>query len=202
MTHGERGFTLVEMLVSLALLGLAATMMATGLTSVTRLSTSNEAGIVASQTVEAAQSALRDCIERLRPATRFDGASLSADFEGGPASMTFVALPPIAERPSPKRRFDLKMDEGGGLVLGDGQAPLLSRVAGLRIAYFGPDASGVSHWTDQWTGRPTAPEAIRIDVTFARGDRRRWPELVVRPATTVDSTCVLDINTGKCRGRA
>ncbi|QYE33905.1 prepilin-type N-terminal cleavage/methylation domain-containing protein [Polymorphobacter sp. PAMC 29334] len=202
MTKSERGFTLVEMLVSLALLGLAATMMATGFASATRLTRSNEARTVAGETVAAAQSGLRDRIERLRPATRFDGAALAADFEGGPASMTFVALPPISERPSPQRRFHLEIDENGGLVLGDGQAALLSGVADLRLAYFGPDATGVPHWTDDWSARPTAPEAIRIDVTFAPGDRRRWPEMIVRPATTVDTTCVLDTNTGKCRGRS
>lgn len=201
MTDRERGFTLVEMLVSLALLGLAATMMATGFVSATRLTSSNEARTVAGETVEAAQAGLRDRIERLRPATRFDGAALAADFEGGPESMTFVALPPVAERPSPQRRFRLELDENGNLPLGDG-APLLSRVEDLRIAYFGPDATGVPRWTDEWNARPTAPEAIRIGVTFPSGDRRHWPELIVRPAATVDTTCVLDVNTGKCRGRA
>jgi len=201
VTQDERGFTLVEMLVSLVLLGLAATMMATGFASATRLTSSNEARTVAGETVEAAQSGLRDRIERLRPATRFDGAALAADFEGGPASMTFVALPPVAERPSPQRRFHLELDDGN-LVLGEGEAKLLSGVEALQIAYFGPDATGVPRWTDEWSARPTAPEAIRIGVTFARGDRRQWPELIVRPATTVDATCVFDVNTGKCRGRA
>ncbi len=201
MRQGERGFTLVEMLVSLALLGLAATMMATGFASATRLTRSNEARTAAGETVEAAQSGLRDRIERLHPATRFDGAALAADFEGGPASMTFVALPAAAERPSPQRRFRLEVDSDGNLVLGDGEAKLLSGVEALQIAYFGPDAAGVPHWTDAWSLRPTAPEAIRIGVTFAPGDRRQWPELVVRPATTVDTTCVLDVATGKCRGR-
>jgi len=200
VTQGERGFTLVEMLVSLALLGLAATMMATGFASATRLTRSNEARTAAGETVEAAQSALRDRIERLRPATRFDGAALAADFEGGPESMTFVALPSAAERPSPQRRFRLELDIDGNLALGD--AKLLSGVEALQIAYFGPDATGVPRWTDEWSARPTAPEAIRIGVTFARGDRRHWPDLIVRPATTVDTTCVLDVNTGKCRGRA
>lgn len=200
MTSNERGFTLVEMLVSLALLGLAATMMATGFASATRLTRSNEMRTVAGETVEAAQSGLRDRIERLRPATRFDGAALAADFDGGPASMTFVALPPAAERPSPQRRFRLELDSDGSLALGD--AKILSGVDALQIAYFGPDATGVPRWTDEWSARPTAPEAIRIGVTFARGDRRRWPDLIVRPATTVDTTCVLDVNTGKCRGRA
>ena len=201
MTPGERGFTLVEMLVSLALLGLAATMMATGFASATRLTSSNEVRTVASETVEAAQAELRDRIERLRPATRFDGAAFAADFEGGPESMTFVALPSAAERPSPQRRFRLGLDGDGNLVLGDREAKLLSGVEALQIAYFGPDATGVVRWTDEWSLRPTAPEAIRIGVTFTPGDRRQWPELVVRPAATVDTTCVLDVNTGKCRGR-
>lgn len=200
MTQNERGFTLVEMLVSLALLGLGATMMATGFASATQLTRSNEARTVAGETVEAAQSGLRDRIERLRPATRFDGAALAADFEGGPASMTFVALPPAADRPSPQRRFQLGVDSDGNLALGE--AKILSGVEALQIAYFGPDAIGVPRWSDEWSARPTAPEAIRIGVTFARGDRRQWPDLIVRPATTVDTTCVLDVNTGKCRGRA
>jgi hypothetical protein len=34
------------------------------------------------------------------------------------------------------------------------------------------------------------------------GDPRVWPELIVHPAATVDSLCVIDAATGDCRGRA
>ena len=64
---GDAGFTLVEMLVSLTLLALAAVMMLEGLGSGQRLWAGETARIARGETVQAAQAMLRARIERLRP---------------------------------------------------------------------------------------------------------------------------------------
>jgi general secretion pathway protein J len=36
---------------------------------------------------------------------------------------------------------------------------------------------------------------------FADGDARRWTDLIVSPRVDVDTTCVYDMLTKRCRGR-
>jgi general secretion pathway protein J len=203
----DDGFTLVEMLVSLTLLALAAMLMATGLASARGLWSRIEASGARSETVEAAQTLLRDRIERLRPVTLFDQSAPYADIEGERDRLVFTALPIDSERPAAMRRFQLTQ-QARDLVLedADGMFPartLISGVAELEIAYFGPEtAGGPAHWQPSWSHQPTPPELVRIRVTFAPGDRRVWPPLIIRPAATVDALCTIAPERDTCRGRS
>lgn len=206
MTRDD-GFTLVEMLVSLALLAMAAMLMATGLASARGLWGRIEASGVRSETVEAAQTLLRDRIERLRPITRFDQSTPYAEIDGERDQLVFTALPVDSARPAAMERFRLTQ-QAHDLVLedADGVVPartLISGVSELEIAYFGPEtAGGPSQWRQSWSHQPTPPELVRVRVTFAPGDRRVWPTLIVRPAATVDALCTIDAERNTCRGRS
>jgi hypothetical protein len=39
-------------------------------------------------------------------------------------------------------------------------------------------------------------------VSFFEGERRQWPDLVIRPAPTVNVNCTLDPDTAQCFGDA
>ena len=203
----DDGFTLVEMLVSLALLAMAAVLMGSGLASARGLWGRIEANGARSETVEAAQTLLRDRIERLRPVTLFDQSTPYADVDGERGRLVFTALPFDAERPAAMARFRLTQHERD-LVLEDaaGAFPphvLLSGVSELEIAYFGPEtAGGAPEWRQSWARQPTPPELVRIRVKFAAGDRRVWPTLIIRPAATVDALCTIDPERNTCRGRS
>lgn len=208
------GFTLIEMLVSLALLGMASLMLADELALGHRVSARSEARISAGEGIESAQNLIRDRLERLQPLTRFDGTTPFVELEGAPAALKFLAPPPQSQGPSPPRRFKLSRTSSGDLVLAsiDGFAPdddrnyravvLLRGIQQLDIAYFGPLPTGRGgFWQTIWSQRSVPPAAVRVRIAFAAGDRRVWPDLIVRPAATIDTQCSLD-KLGRCVGRA
>ena len=211
----DAGFTLVEMLVSLTLLALAAVMMLEGLGAGQRLWSGEAARTARGESVEAAQAALRARIERLRPATRFDAKTSYADIEGDDRQLVFIAPPADVNRPAANQRYRLTLDNQGDLVLGrappqvDAEAGavytdqvLLQDVGGLSISYYGPDETGAApQWRADWSRRATPPDLVRVRLALKAGDRRVWPELIIHPAARVDTLCVIDAATGSCRGR-
>ena len=58
---------------------------------------------------------------------------------------------------------------------------LVAKVARLDIAYWGSTATDQSAaWQARWDG-PAPPQLVRIRLVFAKGDRRRWPDLIAAP---------------------
>ena len=207
----EAGFTLVEALVAVAMLGLAGAMIVEGLAAGERLWRDQSRLESGGQEVEAAQTLLRDRIERLRPITRYREGKARADLDGEADSFDFIALPSDVERPATLRWFDLSRTDAGELVLDatpwrGGEASrqvLLRRVDDLELAYFGATLEDPQpQWRDSWSDQALPPQLVRIRITFGRGDRRVWPDLIVHPAITVDSACEIDTDTGGCRGRS
>lgn len=203
----DEGFTLVEMLVSLAILGVASALMAEGFSASRGALGRLRAHDRDTATVASAEMRLRAALERMAVRARFDAATPYVEIDGDTGRLDFAAAaPPGASTPVEAERLSLSPD--GDLVLGpaaDGPpAPdrvLLHDAASLDIAYFGRDGSAAG-WRDDWVRQPSPPELVRVRVGFARGDRRGWPELIVRPAAEVDNDCVIDADTAQCRGRA
>ncbi len=209
----EAGFTLVEMLVSLALLGVAALLMVQGFSAsrgAWRRMTARES---ASEAIAVAETRLRAGLEQIVVRARFEKDTPYIDLDGGPRQLDFLSAPPLGEPPGAVERRRLSLTSDGDLQLqamdihGEpGGAPdtLLRHVAGLQIGYFDPSGAGAGAgggWRDDWSGQPVPPTLVRVRVDFPPGDRRVWPELMARPAATVDAQCVIDGDTGACRGR-
>lgn len=209
----DGGFTLVEMLVSLALLGMAAVLMLEGLQSGQRLWAGEASRTARGETIEAAQGSLRAKLERLRPVTRFGGSTSFADVDGSDRQLVFIAPPADVERPAAARRYRLALSDRGDLLLGSAEAGadpqgvyrdqvLLSDVRALSISYYGRGGAGEApQWWSDWKRREAPPELVKIKAELKAGDRRVWPELVVHPAATVDTLCSIDATSGLCRGR-
>lgn len=216
--HREDGFTLVELLVSLALLSMTAVLLLATLTTGRGVERRANASATAGESIAAVQDLLHDRLEAMVPEARFGPGDPIVDMRGEADVLDFTAAPPTAQRPAPPQRFRLLLTRAGELslfaidpltnvtdpdmpsVIGWTRAPLLGNVARLDIAYFGaapPD--GQRRWRPRWHDRPTLPELVRIRVGFAPGDRRPWPDLIVRPAATVNTACLIDRTTGRCR---
>lgn len=212
----EAGFTLIELLVALAVLGLAAGLLATSLGGawaalpLTRQPQRDESVI-------AAQRIIRARIERMTPVVRMDSTQQIVDARGYPRQFSFPAPPLDRAGPGALQRFRLMLTSSGDLVLFsasglDGRIDLndpslvgwqatrlLGGVRDIDISYYGPDRlHPEERWQAFWLDRAQPPALIRVRLNFAAGDRRRWPDLIVRPRATVNAVCRISRASGRC----
>jgi general secretion pathway protein J len=210
----DAGFSLIEALASLVVVGMIGLMLVEGVSTGHRVWERMDWREAHGEALEAAQTILRDRIEQTFPSTRYDKAPPYIDFKGKAEQMAFLANPPVSERPAAIRRYTLALDAGANMVLSSisdvpppDQAPvtrqiLLSGVRELDLAYFGANQfDPIRRWRPIWDDEPSLPEAVRVRLTFEPGDERRWPDLIIRPRTTIDAACMLNPITHHCKGR-
>jgi general secretion pathway protein J len=210
----DAGFSLIEALASLVVVAMIGLMLVQGVTTGRRVWERIDTREAHGEALEAAQTTLRDRVEQIYPATLYDKSPPYIDFEGKAEQMSFLANPPLSERPAAIRRYTLALDTATNLVLSSisdvaplEQAPvtrqvLLSGVRQLDLAYFGatqPDFT--RRWRPIWTDESALPEAVRVRLTFEPGDLRQWADLIIRPRVTIDSACMLNPITHRCKGR-
>jgi general secretion pathway protein J len=214
MRSHDAGYTLVELLASLIIIGMVSMMMLSGITAGRRVWEKADTANAQGETISGAQMLLRERIERAYPATRYDKIPTYSDFFGAANGVNFLSPPRDIHAPSGLVRYTLALAPNGDLVLSalsdlavDPKAPgeplvLLHNVQQLDIAYFGvtpPDKDPA--WHENWQFRQTLPMLMRVRVQFPPEDTRAWPDLLIKPFAMVDSMCVLTVMTGKCRGR-
>ncbi|HZZ90154.1 MAG TPA: hypothetical protein VFE13_17630 [Caulobacteraceae bacterium] len=206
------GYTLVESLASLTLLGLVSLLLVVGLQAAhVRLARLDRADV---GEIEAAQDMLRARLEQATPRTVLDTGTAQIDFDGRNDQLDFTAPPPQAHGPDAPYHYRLYLSGGGDLKLDaasdvalDQTKPassvvLVHGVGSLDVAYFGADTQGASPgWTSHWQQQPLLPRLVRVRLAFPAQDPRTWPTLLIRPAATIDSACIIDFNSGACQGR-
>ena len=198
--HGQAGFTLAEMLVALALLGL---MSAFALTSLNTLGEVKrvEARIDGRSDVEAVQRHLQQAIADTRVVFDSDDqAQQKISFSGTTTSLKIVTV------------LDDRFERGGLYLLDYSLAAselkldyvlyrpsksaqaskteiLLQNVASLSFRYFGPsEVGGVSQWQQNWPATDQLPLAIEVTVGFPPGDTRKWQPMVISLASSSSSS--------------
>jgi general secretion pathway protein J len=215
----EAGFTLIELLVSLVILGLSAAMLVAGLNTAWLVSPARMDRSGDDESIVAAQRILRARLERLAPVVRLDSSKPIVDAQGEARVFSFYAPPLSRNAPDALQRYRLILTSSRDLVLYSasglndvidirdpslsGWAPtrLLSGVDQMTITYFGSDRiTQGERWQAFWIDRPQPPALIRIRLGFVQGDRRQWPDLVIRPRATVNTVCRIDRFTGRCDG--
>lgn len=214
-TKGEAGFTLVELLVSLALLGMLSIALYSGLsfgTSAWRKATDSGAELTR---IGVAQIALRDMLTRayplmLRPA----GLDPHIDFEGAADRITFLtpATAEIAPGGFARTTIQFEQDHDALALVSYSQPELTATDARARhvllrnvqdgaFAYFGavrPNAP--EQWVTGWRGKARLPVLIKVQISFGGRNAPEWPDLVIRPRLDADATCSFDPLTKSCRG--
>ncbi|MEE8332334.1 MAG: prepilin-type N-terminal cleavage/methylation domain-containing protein [Alphaproteobacteria bacterium] len=193
----QSGFTLLELLVALTLLGLTVAMIVSALnTGLLGADVTAKRSARLNQ-VRAAQVALRRHIEGARPVNWADNALSKVGFDGRTASARFVSvLPPWPGNGGP--HLVSVAHDGDRLVMSrkihSGENPsfdfsspvsrtiLLEGVKAIRFGYFGPEnPRAPAKWHGSWRSRVSLPSLIRLSVTF-RGDAgAAWPELIIAP---------------------
>jgi general secretion pathway protein J len=194
--HG--GFSLLEMLVVLIVLGFLMLGLNQGVRTGLGFWTVQSRQIGSMAELDTTARILRMLLTGLpiMPAAAINpgAASMALSFAGSADHLTFVGDLPTGLGTT--RRADITIElQGGRLVLvwsphrheltstkpASNDTELLRGVARLDLAYWGttaPDAP--AGWLAQWDG-PAIPELVRIRVTFAKGDSRHWPDMIVAP---------------------
>lgn len=216
----EAGFTLAEVLVSLAVIGLCAVLFTAVIGRIGFAARHGDAADAERARIADAQRLLADRIARMQPLLD-PRSSATVEMTGQGDRLDFTADATGPGTPDAPRRYRIARDPAGDLALyqlstldavaDPGAADssrwarqvLLDGAAGLEIGYFGPDpVTGQPAWQREWIHRPGLPQLVRIAVSFPDEDRRVWPELVVHPRAGTGDTCQRVARLGTCRGES
>jgi len=210
-----QGFTLIEVLVALALMSLIGTILIESLRvgGHTWQHVSHQAANV--DEISRAQQFLRQRLQAVyppRPAlgitalpSSFVGESSTLEFSSAAADQTGAAVrywlglsgsgsADVEIRYQQERARSARSDTADG-----SSEPLLTQATGLSIQYWEDSAGSVGHWVDRWESGTKLPRLIRIDVHFSDTDPRRWPPLYVEPRIDTRASCVFDVVSRRCR---
>ncbi len=194
--HG--GFSLLEMLVVLIVLGFLMLGLNQGVRTGLGFWTVQSRQIGNTAELDTSARILRMLLTGLpiAPAAAINpgAAPMALSFAGAADHLTFVGDLPTGLGTT--RRADITIEvRGGRLVLvwsphrhelastkpASNDTELLRGVARLDLAYWGTTApDSPASWLAQWDG-PAIPQLVRIRLTFAKGDTRHWPDMIVAP---------------------
>lgn len=200
------------MTVALALLGFIAVLVFESLRFGQRsYASATRAGAAAWQ-VFSSQRLIRNLIETAYPQhSEPSGTPMERGLEGDVERISITAGAPLASGGAGLYRYEilLRPDASGSkdLVIrwraqlsgraegdsADAEEVLIERVAGLRLSY--ENGSG---WSERWF-EAVLPRLVRLQVIFAPGDSRRWPDLIAAPRLTDDANCDFDSIARRCR---
>lgn len=197
MRSTSSGFTLLEVLASMALLALLMVGVYSGIRTATSMVRAGSVMIERNDQVATAQQFLRrELTQSLAQTIGLDASGASIVFAGTAHEIRYLApLPGYLGKLGPQlQRLQLVEDGTGGLRLElslallppDGQRPLplgtpqvlVDHVASGAFSYSGIDASGRPvAWTQTWPDRQQLPRLVRVTLRL-RGNAA-WPELLV-----------------------
>jgi len=201
-TDAGAGFTLLELLIGVAVLGLLMAMLFGGLRLASHQVESRTARLDRAARIALVQSFMRRSLADARPmeieaqSGGLGGAASALAFDGGGDEIEFVGLAPesaqsgglellgigLVRRGAAGSTLSLRMrayDAGGGGASAPlRETTLLSGVTRARFAYFGVSSGEtVPRWHESWREAPYLPALVRLSLTLSGGET--VPDLVV-----------------------
>lgn len=202
---GERGFTLVEMIVALVLLGLVLALIGAGARLLRgtgeRLTQRGDTLADLALFATLAQERLGDAVQldfgpAGQPAAAFDGTAarvrfltVAPDFQPG-APLLAMAIGAGSETGIWLELAPLAADQKDFAVLDNEDVTerrvLLADATSLEISYFGRHGDAEPAWHDAWQGETRMPRAVRFDLDHARLD---LPPIIVEVHQRAATLC-------------
>jgi general secretion pathway protein J len=213
----DAGFTLLELLVTMTLLGLLSVALVASIRYGTRIWRATAATATSNSTMLTVREQLKELLGKAYPEyvyptpttghILFDGTPDSIDFlapdshiagglahvriageqDGTAFALVATAAPELSNAPVPDAARRI----------------LLHNLAALEISYYGRDKpnNDQAEWVSEWRGMTVMPDLVRIRLQFAQTSARPWPELIIAPHIQSDISCTFDILTKSCAGR-
>ncbi len=191
----DSGFTLLEILIALLILGFLVVGLSAGVHAALGLWRAQRREVAKTEELDAAARSLREiltAIPQVSPGGFASGAAGRRGVRGSAHRFTFVGDMPTGIGTT--RRADMRLELlRGRLVLlwaphrhellrvppGPQETVLVRKLADLELAYWGPPSPfKAPTWLSRWHG-PGIPLLIRVRLVFAKGDPRHWPDLIV-----------------------
>jgi general secretion pathway protein J len=210
VSRGDAGFTLLELIIALALLAIIAALLSGSLSMAARSwdGGDKKAGDVAS--MRQTQEFLREQLTAELPLRLKKVVELPLMFAGEHDEIRYAAaLPPRVQeggawffrlaiaREGDKSRLVLERTYPDPTALenpqftGAERSVLADGIGELAISYFGRDENATDAdtptWRDRWDDRQRLPLLVKIEVKPEKG--LAWPPLVVEPRRAPESAC-------------
>lgn len=177
-----QGFTLLELLIGLAILSLVIVMLTRGVQFAGRAWETQERRIDRADDLGSLQSVLRSLI------------AAGSEFQGNASSLEFTGEMPRALELSGLFDIELMVSEGrfeiawrphlrpGAVPASLNRTELARGVDGLAVSYFVIDPhQGAGNWSSTLLDTKHPPSLVRIVLLLPEQDGRTWPPLVVAP---------------------
>lgn len=216
----ERGFTLLELLISLTILALFIPILFGGFSFGARVwerteRAQDQQGLIVVRTFLKRQ--LQSAALPLMSA--FYGGAVKT-FSGQENELLFVASLPQSAGAFGRGMYVLKMKtskeelksiivlwrpeftttENSDHIYEVTETTLIENVRRLSISYFGFAHNSQSDvWTSSWPDGEQLPQLVRIEIEFPLHDKRKWHPLIVAPTITADSLCEYDPVSRVCK---
>lgn len=216
----QRGFTLLELLLAFALLGIVMLLVGGALRLAARSWDAGEAQVETVGQMRIAENFLRQQLSQLYPWRWKKAQGMPLAFKGGAESLSYTA--PLVARAGQGgiSWFHLSLEPSGEthrLVLrrlvpdssllafpdfAEAEKTVLAEeISDLKLRYFGREgrATAVQEptWRDTWEDPDRLPILIELKVKPRRG--LSWPELLVAPMVGSESGCRWDSFHQRCR---
>ena len=191
----QNGFTLLETLVVVVVLGLLMVGLTQGVRTGVALWGAQQRRLGETADLDAGARVLRSLLTGLAASPSSAAGATPVAVKGDSRHFSFIGDLPTGLGTT--RRADISIElRKARLVLiwtphrhevplGPPPKPteteLVGGVARLEIAYWGTTAPDQpAAWQTRWDG-PAPPLLVRIRLTFGKGDRRHWPDLIAAP---------------------
>lgn len=194
-----RGFTLLELLIGMALVGFILVLLFAGLNLGTRSWEAGEARIATSSRQAVVVDFLRRTLEQAYPLRwRVDNEDRLA-FAGEAEALRFVGPVPMHGGARVNQVLILDLAEGApgrnlvmrwhlpdprepGFAIAEAAEPkvLIKGIERLSFAYYGAESDAEEPaWHERWVDQKAPPELIRLQLVMANGES--WPDIVAAP---------------------